>query len=422
MTDWLAARGLAHLDEYLSALAIGLLIGVERERNPSAKAGLRTCGFVALVGALSAALAQSFAAPALLAVGFGAVTLMMIVAYYRSREEPCNDDPGTTTIAAVALCFLLGAMVVAGHLRLAVILAIVATVLLYFKAELGGAARKLERRDLVSILQFAVLAFVVLPLLPDRGWGPYGALNPRHLWLMVVLISGLSLTGYVALRIVGREHGALLLGLFGGLVSSTATTLAYSRYARGASELTGLAATVVITANLVVLVRLVVLGAVVAQGVLRVLAPVFAIALASGAVVFLLGRRRDVRGGELTMPGVANPTELRAALGFALLYAAVLILAAWLGDVWGRSGIYAVALASGLVDVDAVTLSNLRLFALGQLSAVEATVAVVLAFAANAVFKLGIVRAVGGEALFGRCVPSLLATVAGASAGVVFLG
>jgi uncharacterized membrane protein (DUF4010 family) len=149
VTDWLAARGFAHLDEYLTALAIGLLIGLERERNPTAKAGLRTCAFVALAGALSAALAQSLAAPEIVAAGFGAVILMMVAAYYPQQEKSQSGDPGTTTIAAVALCFLLGAMIVAGHMRLAVVLAILVTVLLYFKAELGSAARKLEGRDLV---------------------------------------------------------------------------------------------------------------------------------------------------------------------------------------------------------------------------------------------------------------------------------
>jgi uncharacterized membrane protein (DUF4010 family) len=422
VTDWLAARGFAHLDEYLTALAIGLLIGLERERNPTAKAGLRTCAFVALAGALSAALAQSLAAPEIVAAGFGAVILMMVAAYYPQQEKSQSGDPGTTTIAAVALCFLLGAMIVAGHMRLAVVLAILVTVLLYFKAELGGAARKLEGRDLVSILQFAVVAFVVLPLLPDRGFGPYGALNPRHIWLMVVLISGLSLAGYVALRIVGREHGALLLGLFGGLVSSTATTLAYARYARATDARIGLAGTVIVTANLVVLVRLSVIGAVVAQTIVQVLVPVLAAALVSGAFVFVLGRWQEESPTELAMPAVANPTELRAALGFGLLYAVVLVLSAWLRDVWGRNGVYAVAIASGLVDVDAIALGNLRLFQLGRLSAAEAVTAIVVAFAANGVVKLAIVRVAGGTALFRRCLPSVVATVAGATAGLAFLG
>ena len=415
--DWLAAQGLEHLAQYLTALAIGLLIGLERERNPTAKAGLRTCALVALAGALSAALTEAFAAPVIVAVGLGAVAFMMIAAYYHHHEAFHERDPGTTTIAAVIVCYLLGVMVGAGHMRLAVILAILATILLYFKAELGGVARRLERRDLVSILQFAVVAFVVLPLLPDRGYGPYAALNPRHLWLMVVLISGVSLAGYVALRIVGREHGALLLGLFGGLVSSTATTLAYSRYARGGSEFTALAGTVIVMANLVLLLRLAVLAAITAPGVLGVLGPVLAAGLAAGAAAFAIGQRRDGAPQELTMPPVGNPAELRTALGFALLYAGVLLLVAWLEALIGARGVYAVALASGLADVDAITLSSLRLYGLDSLTAAQAAIAVVLAVAANAVFKLGVVRAVGGGGLLRRCLPAIAAMIAGAALG-----
>ena len=419
MSDWLAAQGLEHLAEYLTALAIGLLIGLERERNPTAKAGLRTCAFVALAGALSAALAETFAAPAIIAVGLGAVAFMMIAAYYHHHEVFHERDPGTTTIVAVVVCYLLGAMVVAGHMRLALMLGILATVLLYFKAELGGVARGLERRDLVSILQFAVVAFVVLPLLPDRGYGPYSALNPRHIWLMVVLISGLSLAGYVALRFVGREHGALLLGLFGGLVSSTATTLAYSRYARSGSEFTGLAGTVIVTANLVLLVRLAVLAAVTAPGILGVLGPVLGTALAAGAAAFAIGHRRDGAPQELTMPPIGNPAELRSALGFALLYAGVLLLVAWFDALVGTRGVYAVALASGLVEVDAITLSSLRLYGLGSLAPAQAAIAIVLAVSANAVFKLGVVGAVGGGALLRRCLPAMAAMAAGAALGLV---
>jgi uncharacterized membrane protein (DUF4010 family) len=407
------------LPEYLTALAIGLLIGLERERNPTAKAGLRTCALVALAGALSAALAVSFDAPSVVAAGAAAVALMMIAAYSERGDEPREADPGTTTVAAVLLCYLLGALTLAGQARLAVILAILATVLLYFKTELGGVARRLERRDVVSMLQFAVVAFVVLPLLPDRGFGPYAALNPRHIWLMVVLISGLSLAGYVALRVVGSEHGAMLLGLLGGLVSSTATTLAYSRHVRRESALLPVAETVIVTANLVLLVRLAVLGAIVAPGALDVLAPVLATALAAGAAVFALRRRRGGRAPhELALPPVGNPTELRAALAFAILYALVLLAAQWLADLWGSRGVYAVSLASGLVDVDAITLTNLRLYGLEQLSAAQASIAIAIAVSANAAFKLAVVRAVGGAPLFRRCAVPVASTVAGAALGV----
>ena len=416
--DWLAGQDLAHLPRYLIALAIGLLVGLERERNPTAKAGLRTCALVALAGAASAALAEAFSAPSILAAGLGAVAFMIIAAYYHHHEAFHEVDPGTTTIAAVIACYLLGALVLAGHVRVAVVLAIAVTLLLHFKAELGGVARKLERRDLVSILQFAVLAFVVLPLLPDRGYGPYAALNPRHVWLMVVLISGLSLAGYVALRLVGREHGPALLGLLGGLVSSTATTLAYSRHARAAEASVALAFEVIVTANLVLLVRLAVLALLVAPAILSVLGPVLGLALAAGAVAFAAGRKPDGKAHELAIPALANPAELRPALGFAALYAVVLLAVAWLRDLWGTRGVYGAALVSGLVDVDAISLTNLRLYRVGDASAAQAATAMALAVAANAAFKLGIVGAAGGRELLRRCLVPVGATVAGAALGV----
>ena len=210
----------------------------------------------------------------------------------------------------------------------------------------------------------------------------------------------------------------MLLGLFGGLVSSTATTLASSRYARSGSEVTGLAGAVIVTANLVLLVRLAVLAAITAPGILGVLAPVLATALFAGAAVFAIGQRRNGTPQELTLPPIGNPAEMRTALGFALLYAGVLLLVAWLDALVGSKGVYAAALASGLADVDAISLTSLRLYGLGSLTPAPAATAIVLAVSANAVFKLGIVRVVGGGALFRRCLPAMAATAAGAAVGL----
>lgn len=416
--DWLTDQGLDRLPEFLTALAIGLLIGLERERNPTAKGGLRTFALVALAGAAAAVLAGVFSAPSIIGVGLGAVAFTMIAAYYHHHEEFHERDPGTTTIAAVIACYLLAAMVMSGYARLAVILAVLVTILLYFKAELHGAARGLERRDLISILQFAVVTFVVLPLLPDRGFGPYAILNPRNIWLMVVLISGVSLAGYVALRIVGPARGALLLGLFGGLVSSTATTLSFSRYARAQSAGTDLSATVIIAANLVLLLRLAVITAVVAPGTLIIVGPVLGVALLSGGATYVFSSRRHGKDAQLSVPAIDNPFELRPALGFAALYAAVLLLSAWLVDLVGSEGIYAIAAVSGLTDVDAIALSSLRLYGTSTLSISQVTTAVVIAVSANVAFKLAISFMVGGNDLFRRCLPAMAAVAVGAWIGL----
>lgn len=393
-----------------------MLIGLERERTPTAKAGLRTFTLVALFGTLAALLSEQTGAAWVLAGGLLVVGGMMVAAYAHAPPD-AGGDPGTTTVAAIVLCYGLGAMVWYGYHQLAVMIAIVTTVLLYFKTELHGITRSLTRRDLISFLQFAVLSLVILPLLPNQNYGPYQALNPYRIWWMVVLISGISLAGYAALRIVGRRHGAPLLGLFGGLVSSTATTLVFARHARGNVGLVPITAVVILLANLMVLVRLGVIAAVVSPHLLPALLPV----LGGGLLAGLAGTAlfwRDLRS-DAALPALElnNPTEIRTALGFGLLYATVLFAAAWLADYAGNQGLYAVALASGLADVDPVTLSSLRLFELGRLAESPVVTAITLAFIANLAFKFGLMLFIGGTALARKTAAGMLSIAVGAGAG-----
>ena len=391
---WLPAE-LASLPRYVVALAIGLLMGLERERNPAAKAGLRTFALTALLGVLTAHLAAALGEPWLIAAGLLLVGAMMIAAYLRSPQQ-ADGDPGTTTVAALMLCYGLGVLVWHGEIQLAVMLGIAATMLLYFKPELRGISQHMSRRDLLSMLQFAVLALIILPLLPNRNYGPYGALNPYQIWWMVVLIAGVGLAGYAALRLVGQQRGAAMLGLLGGLVSSTATTLAFSRHARASSAMMPVAVIVIVLANLVVLVRLGVLAAVLAPAVLPQLLPVLIGGLAAGGLGAAYGVRRLQPQGELPPLAMANPTELRTALGFGLMYAVVLLAAAWLSDWLGTRGLYAVALVSGLTDVDAITLSSLRLHNLDTLPAEGVVNVVTLAVLANLAFKSALTLVIGG--------------------------
>ncbi|MDP2056335.1 MAG: MgtC/SapB family protein, partial [Thiobacillus sp.] len=393
LTTWLPAE-LASLPRYVVALAIGLLMGLERERNPAAKAGLRTFALTALFGVLTAHLATEFGEQWLIAVGLFLVGGMMIAAYLRSPQP--DGDPGTTTVAALILCYGLGVLVWHNEIQLAVMLGVAATMLLYFKPELRGLSQHLSRRDLLSVLQFAVLALIILPLLPNQDYGPYGALNPLQICWMVVLIVGVGLAGYAALLLVGQQRGAVMLGLLGGLVSSTATTLAFSRHARASSEMMPVAVIVIILANLVVLVRLGVLTAVLAPGMLSQLLPVLLGGLVAGGLGAAYGVHRLQPQGELPALAMGNPTELRTALGFGLLYAVVLLAAAWLSDWLGTSGLYAVALVSGLTDVDAITLSSLRLHNLDKLTVAVAVNVIVLGVLANLVFKSVLTFTIGG--------------------------
>ena len=412
---------LSSLRDLLVSLAIGLLIGLERERNPTAKAGLRTFALVGLAGGLSQHLASTLQASALVAVGLAAVSFAITAAYYHHHEDFHERDPGTTTILAVIVCYLLGALAAGPQRQLAVMMAIAVAALLYFKAELSGAVRGLDRRDLLSILQFAVVAFVVLPLLPDRGFGPDGVLNPRQVWFMVVLISGVSLAGYVALRLAGPRVGSLLVGLLGGLVSSTATTLSFSRIARERPEAGAMAATAVVTANLVLPARVLALAAALAPEVAWKLALPLAAAVLAGALAFTISRT----SASAAVPDaftLGNPARLRTAIGFAAMYGVVLAVAAWVGRVAGDQGVYLVAAVSGTTDLDAISLSAIRMHSLGAISARQAALAVVLALVSNTVFKAAIVAKVGGASIARMTLPSLASMAAAAiAAAAVFV-
>lgn len=366
-----------------ASLGIGLLIGLERERNPAAKAGVRTFALVALLGTLATTVSDS---PWLAAVGLAAVAAMLIAAYAR---EPHPEDPGTTTVVAAMVCYLLGVLVGLGEPALAGALAIGVTALLYFKPEIEGFSAGLKRHEQVSVLQFLVVTFIVLPILPDRGYGPYEALNPRNVWLMVVLVSGIGLASYVVLRAAGRRHGVFMAGVLGGLLSSTATTVLYARRSRESPAMERLAMVVVPLANLVPLARVAFIAVLVAPAVLASLAPVLGASLAAGLAVTGLFVR-NLEQGEVPVPESRNPAELMTALRFAAAYALVLLASAWLSDAAGARGLYAAALASGMVDIDPIMLSALKLFQLGRAPGESAVIAIALAYAANAAFKLSV--------------------------------
>ncbi|MBX3630068.1 MAG: MgtC/SapB family protein [Nitrosomonas sp.] len=419
--EFLQDDALFHLPHFATSLAIGLFIGLERERSPSAKAGLRTFALVALFGTLAAMLSEKTDSPWFLVTGLLIIGSMVIAAYLRTQDDSAVD-PGTTTVAAIIICYGLGAIVWYGDTKLAIMLAIVTTILLYFKTELHGMTQNLDRRDLVSILQFAVLTFIILPILPDENIGPYQTINLYQIWLMVVLISGVSLAGYVALRLVGERHGAVLLGLFGGLVSSTATTLVYTRLSKNSQYFLQLATIVIMIANLTVLIRLVIVSAVVSPDILPKLLPVLGSGLLFGIGAALYWWKRLVQHNNIPAPEINNPVELRTAASFGLLYAAVLVFAAWLSDIAGNRGLYVVALVSGLTDVDAITLTSLRLYGLGKLQDFETVTAISLGILSNIVFKLGLIYFIGNTLIAKRCATSMLASAAGIGMALLILG
>lgn len=372
---------------------LGLLVGLERERKPGAKAGVRTFTLIAVLGTLAALLTDATGSAWILMALALSVAATLIAAYANDPRHVAEDSGSTTIVAALAV-FALGAANYYGYRVLAVGLGVGMTALLYYKDEIEGFSQQITAQDVRSALQFAAVSAIVLPLLPDQPWGPHGVLNPFRIWLMVVLISGVSLAGYLAWRLTLGRKGLALTGVLGGLVSSTATTLAWARHAH-ASPHGEAALTVILLANATMLARVLLIIVIVAPALWSAAALVFGLALMGAAPAVLWHLRRA--GATSTGDGerFSNPTQLSTALVFGLAYAGILLLAAWMSERLGAAGLYAVAAISGLTDVDAITLSSLQLHANEAIGVREAMSAIVIAVSSNLVLKAGMVAAAG---------------------------
>jgi len=421
LATWLNLKGspFEALPLFVTSLAIGLLMGVERERKHHTLAGIRTFPLTALLGTLASMLDAGSHGSLIQTVGLLAVVSFGFLPGHSPDSD--KDEPRTTTMVALLVAYCLGALVWHGYGGVAVAGGIVTTALLYLKPELAGFTHKLERRDLLSLLQFAALSFIVLPLLPNRTFGPYQAINPHLVWLMVTLIVGISLSGYLAVKLLGQRVGGPLLGILGGLVSSTATSLVYAREARANPLSTHLATAVILLANLVLFVRLMLLASVVQIAVLPVVLWVLLPGLLCGLTAALLQLKLGSHDQQQPDLKLSNPSEMKLALGFGLLFAVVMFCAAWLNTEFGSKGLYVVALISGLNDVDAISLTAFNLFGENRLDGLQVATTLVLAITANNLFKFGLIASLGGRTLARRCLPTLLLASAGMLAGLLAL-
>ncbi|MDR7554571.1 MAG: DUF4010 domain-containing protein [Armatimonadota bacterium] len=376
------------------AAALGGLIGIERERAEGTGspqfAGVRTFPLFSVLGAV-VALASGQIGSAVIA-GFAAVAALVVVSYLRSSRR----DIGTTTETAALATYWVGVLAGAGALLLAAVLGIGMTVLLASKERLEAFPRGLSRDEVQAALVLAVIAAVVLPLLPDARYGPWGVWNPRHLWGMVVLVCGLSFVAFVGMRIWGEARGLYASGLLGGLVSSTAVTVSLATRSREEPVRAVPLAAAAGLASLVMLVRVGVLAAVAGPAVLPLLLPFLGAALAAGgAVVGALARRpAPARAGA---PGLGSPFRLSHAMRFAALYALVLLAVEAAARYTGAWGVAAAALLAGLTDVDAITLA-LASAAGGDLRSDLAARAIALAVLSNTVAKAAYAAWLGSPA------------------------
>jgi uncharacterized membrane protein (DUF4010 family) len=396
------------------ALALGLLVGMERgwqERKAaegSRIAGIRTFGLIALLGALCELIAGA-TGEILLGIAFLGFALLMASAHV--AETRTSKDYGVTTLIAALITFVLGALSVRGERVVAAAAAVITTIILSLKPILHRWLQRIAPQELTAALKLLLISVVILPVLPDRGYGPWQALNPHELWWLVVLIALVSFAAYCAVKIAGTERGILLAGFLGGLVSSTAVSLQLSRLA-GKGLQRNIIAAGILMASATMFVRVLFFAAVLNPGLAKLLGPpTFAMALWLFVAAVLQTRKTE--RAALDSFKLRNPVELGQALQFGLLLA-IIILASHAARAWlGEAGIYLLAAVSGLADVDAITLSMSRL-ALGEISIRSGAIAVLAATMVNTLTKATLV------AIFARW--NTAARVAGPVAGCLLVG
>lgn len=393
---------------------LGALIGLIRQwgeqivETPHDFAGVRTHTFWALLGCLGAYASEAHVPFAFLAV------LLAVSAHLVAQAITHHDNanPGTTSVAGALLTMFCGALTFWEETKSAILVAATTMVLLGFKQRIHSWTRTITEADIRATLQFVAISGVILPLVPHRDMGPYGAFNPFSTWLLVVLISGLGFAGYVAIRMLGARAGILLTGLLGGLASSTASTLAFSRRSREQPDLSEHYALAIVAACTVMLPRVVVTtGFVNRPFALTLIVPFALMAVPGIAYAAWVWLRRRPGRQEGDTPKLGNPLSLATAIKFAALYSAIAFAVKAVREQGWTQGLLPLSFVSGLTDMDAISLSIARDQGTSDAEASLAGRAVVLAAVSNTLLKAGM-----GMALASPGVRIRLAIVLGLTA------
>lgn len=394
---------------------LGALVGLIRQwdeqtdNKPGDFAGVRTHTFWAVLGCLGA-----FASEAHTPYAF--VTVLVLVASHliaQAVSEADNASPGSTSFAGALVTMFCGALVFWDETKSAVVVAATAMVMLGIKQPLHKWTKTITPRDIRATLQFAAISGVILPLVPNRDMGPYNAFNPFSTWLMVVLISGLSFAGYIAIRLVGPRSGILLTGALGGLASSTASTLAFSRRSREAPKMSEHYALAVVAACTVMLPRVLVATGLVNRNFAQTLIVPFALMALPGILYggwVWFRRHPEHHAGDT--PELGNPLSLSTAIKFAALYSAIAFLVKVIREQGWTQGMLPLAFVSGLTDMDAISLSLASDYGKEKTAADLATRAVILAAVSNTLLKAGMALMLGSTGLKWRVGIVLGATAA----------
>lgn len=405
------------IQRFLIALALGALIGLEREYALRKERGhkfasIRTFPLITLFGALAAYFGDIISVWILI-FGMMLVGILIIMAYFTVANR---KHSGATSEIAGFLAFFIGVLTYYGELSFAVILTVVIAVILYSRSMLHQFAQHMSQRELSGTLKFAVIAFIILPLLPDHNYGPYGLFNPHFIWLMVVLISGIGFIGYALMKWYG-EKGMVISGILGGLVSSTATTMSFAqRSVKEKKVFRGLVLGVLL-ANGIMFIRVLVEIFVINRSLFeKMLLPLLSLAILTGIFSYMLWRKSTKTTGKVEL---GTPLALKPALQFAVIFAFILALVKLANIYLSSNGVYVVSFFSGFADVDAITLS------LSQLAKTElvesiAQDGIMIAVLTNVAVKGGIAYWLGGKE-FGKAIVSYFTVLIVVGLGLVWL-
>jgi uncharacterized membrane protein (DUF4010 family) len=382
------------------AFGLGLLVGLQREATNNKMAGVRTFTLIAGLGAIGGFLSRDFDNPFILpifALALASILFIGNLANIRTKENP---DMGQTTEVAALLMFAIGGYLVLGDRVLGVVAGGGMAILLYIKEHLHGFIDTLKNKELNAIMTFAGISLVILPVLPNQTYGPLDVVNPYNIWLMVVLIVGISVIGYFIYKFTGQRVGLISNGVLGGLISSTATTVSYARKTAGNKPLSSMAAFVITAASAIALVRVIIEVGVVIPGklsgiILPLAVEFFLMAAICVGMFYMIHRKKD--SGK--MPEPKNPAQFRSAVVFGLLYGIILLAVAFAKQEFGSGALYIVAVISGLTDVDAITLSLSQLMKKGDLQVDTGWRLILLASLSNLLFKGIMATVLGSSAL-----------------------
>lgn len=403
------------------ALAIGLLIGVERgwrmreEAEGERALGLRTLALGGLLGGVSGALAVGRGAGGIALVAAVFAVYSLVVAWYRQRELVHEGYYGATTVVAAMLVFLLGAYAVLGDIRVASACAVATAGLLALKDLLHGWLQRMTWQELRSALVLLAMTFILLPVLPQEPIDPLGAVNPGEIWVLTIMIAAISYAGYVAIKAAGDTYGIVIAGLAGGLTSSTAVTVTMARLAKQFPEQSNRLAAGAVLAGAVMVMRVAVLIGLANTALLKLAGPALVgAAIAQGALAaFLLWRAGSSEGAQGRLE-LRNPFEFKTVAGFAILLAAISALTKTAALYIGAAGVLVVAAFSGVADVDAITLSMARgAGGSGQL----AVIAILIAVSVNTLSKAAMAWGIGGSAIGWRLALAAALVAAAGSGG-----